>query len=115
MAVYFFDSSAVVKRYVRETGTPWVIGRITPMAGHSIYIARITGVEVVAAIARQGRGGGISAADAATAIGQFRYDFANQYHVIEITAGLVGSAMTLAEAHALRGYDAIQLAAALAV
>ena len=25
MAAYFFDSSAVVKRYVRETGTVWVL------------------------------------------------------------------------------------------
>lgn len=34
MADYFFDSSALVKRYVREVGSDWV-GQLTdPPAGH---------------------------------------------------------------------------------
>lgn len=50
MAAYFFDSSAVVKRYVHEMGTAWVLSVTAPTAGHFIYIAHITGVEVVSAI-----------------------------------------------------------------
>ena len=115
MAVYFFDSSAIVKRYVRETGTDWVVSVSEPATGNRIYVARITGVEVVSAITRQVRSGNLSANDATTAIGQFKHDFANQYRVIEITRGLVARAMDLAQMHALRGYDAVQLAAALEV
>ena len=34
MAAYFFDSSAVVKRYMRGIGTAWVLSITTPTAGH---------------------------------------------------------------------------------
>jgi uncharacterized protein len=115
VAVDFFDSSAIVKRYVNETGTGWVISITDPTAGNRIYVVRITGVEVVSAITRQARSGALSAADAAAVIAQFRHDFAHQYRAVEISRALIGRAMDLAEIHALRGYDAVQLAAALEV
>lgn len=46
MAVSVVDSSALVKRYVRENGTAWVRGLTDPAAGHTLYIAGITGVTV---------------------------------------------------------------------
>ena len=46
---------------------------------------------------------------------QFRHDFAQQYHAVDITPTLITRAMGLAETHALRGYDAVQCAAALVV
>ena len=61
MAVYFLDSSAVVKRYAQETGSAWVELLTDPQAGHHLYLARITAVEVVAAVARRQRGGALSA------------------------------------------------------
>lgn len=115
MAVYFFDSSGVVKRYVSETGTAWVINLVDPTTDNRIYVSRITGVEVVSAITRQGRSGSFPATDAANAIAQFRADFINEYRIVEISAALINRAMALAETHALRGYDAVQLAAAIEV
>jgi len=115
MAVYFFDSSSIVKRYVSETGTAWVVTITDPAIGNPIYMALIAGVEVVSAITRRARSGSLSATDAATTLADFRYDFANQYHLVEITPALIARAMTLAETYALRGYDAVQLAAALEV
>lgn len=115
MAVYFCDSSAVIKRYIEETGSAWVIALTDPATGNFIYIARITGVEVVSAIARQAGRGAITPRDAETAILNFSHDFAHQYQTIEITPALVASAMRLAQAYALRAYDAVQLAAFLEV
>jgi predicted nucleic acid-binding protein len=115
VAVYFFDSSAIVKRYVEETGTVWVISITNPTIGDSIYVARITGAEVVSAITRRSRGGGISRGDMTRAIVDFRYDFARAYRVLEITPALITRAMSLAQTYALRGYDAVQLAAVLEV
>ncbi len=112
MAVYFFDSSAIVKGYTQETGTAWVVGLTDPTARHEIYLARIPGVEVVSAVARRSRSGGLSSSTAAKVLADFHFDFAQQYQTFEITAALVTRAMTLAETHALRGYDAVQLAAA---
>lgn len=117
MAIYFFDSSGLVKRYVAETGTAWTQGLTDPSAGHRIYIAQITGVEVIAAINKRASGGtpSISRADAAKAIAEFRLDYANQYNALEITDQIIAAAMTLAETYVLRGYDAVQLAAAVAI
>lgn len=115
MAVYFLDSSAIVKRYVSETGTAWILSLTDPVVGNHLHNARITGVEVVSAITRRMHGGSLSTADAATALSDFRYDFSRAYRIVDITASLIGQAMQLAETHALRGYDAVQLAAALDV
>jgi predicted nucleic acid-binding protein len=115
VAVYFFDSSALVKRYAHETGSDWILALTEPAAGHSLYIARITAVEVVSALTRRQRGGSVSETDAATAIADFRHDLSHQYRVIEMTPTVITRAMQLAETHGLRGYDAVQLAAALIV
>jgi predicted nucleic acid-binding protein len=93
----------------------WMVTLLDVTAGHHLYVARITGVEVIAAIRRRARRGDIAAPDVAVALAQFRQDFAELYHSIEITPALVARAMTLAETHALRGYDAVQLAAAVEV
>lgn len=115
MAACFFDSSALVKRYAREIGSAWVIGITGPATGNSIHIVRVTGVEVISAITRQQRGGHIPVADATNAILDFRHDFSSEYQITEVTGDLVHHAMALAEAYGLRGYDAVQLAAALKV
>jgi predicted nucleic acid-binding protein len=41
MAVYFFDSSALVKRHVDEAGSTWVRSLTRVKAGHTLYIARL--------------------------------------------------------------------------
>src|SRR5437870_1134866 len=112
MSVYLVDSSGIVKRYANEIGSAWVMGITDPAAGNEIYVVRITAVEVVSALARRARGGMIDPLDGAVATAQFKSDLQNEYQVIEVTETLVDRAMTLAEKHALRGYDAVQLAAA---
>ncbi len=115
MAVYFCDSSALVKRYVQETGSAWVIGLTDKQAQNPIYIAGITAVEITAAMTRRVRGRTLTPADAAQMLTNFRYDLARQYVVIDLLPKVLTQAAGLAEAHALRGYDAVQLAAALAL
>lgn len=115
MAVYFIDSSALVKRYVSETGTTFVTNITDPATDHRLYVARITGVEVIAALARRGRAGDVAADALAAALSQFRQEFASMYRIVEITSSLLSDAMRLAETRAVRGYDAVQLAAALRV
>lgn len=113
MADYFLDASALVKRYVTETGTLWVTGLLDPAARNRLYIARITGAEVTAALTRRERGGHLSAADAAAAVASFQHDYSTRLRPVEITAALIDEAMSAARTHGLRGYDAVQLAAAV--
>jgi predicted nucleic acid-binding protein len=115
VAVHLFDSSAIVKRYSRETGTAWVRTLTDPTSSNIIYLARITEVEVVCAISRQAKKGSISATDAASAITRFCGEFASRYKVVEITSSLTWQAMQQTQKHHLRAYDAVQLAAALQV
>jgi len=67
---------------------------------------------MVAASFRKARRREIALADALRAAENFKADFRNQYQVVEITEGLADLAMSLAQQHSLRGYDAVQLAAA---
>jgi len=113
VGLYFLDSSAVVKRYVTETGTSWVKSIVNPRSGNHIHLARITGAEVVSALSRRMRGGSITAAAGPAAIAEFRNHFASEYVTLDITPSLIESAIDLAETYALRGYDAVQLAAVL--
>jgi predicted nucleic acid-binding protein len=115
VSVYFFDSSAIVKRYVNETGTAWVKSITTPLAGNRIHLARITGVEVVAAVTKRVREGSITPSAGAAVIAKFRHRFASEYVSADITSVLITAAMQLAEDYVLRGYDAVQLAVASGV
>jgi uncharacterized protein len=115
VAAFFLDTSTVLKRYVQETGTAWVQALAAPTVRHSLFVVRITLAETVAAITRRERGESITPQNAATAVADFQLDFARQYRVVEVSARLVAQAATLARRHALRGYDAVQLAAALEI
>ena len=113
MPAYFLDSSAVLKRYVAELGTTWVRSLFDPMRLNRIAVATIAGAEVVAAVTRRARGGGIAGQDASLIISEFRLDLSSDFDLIEVSGGLIDTAMNLAAVYGLRGYDAVQLAAAL--
>jgi predicted nucleic acid-binding protein len=115
VSLYFLDSSALVKRYVTETGSDWVRALTDPVARNPLIIARITWVEVLSALARRQREGSITSGDAARAIQAFSYDLDVQYQVAELDAALARVAGELVIQYPLRAYDAIQLASALRV
>lgn len=115
MVPYYLESSALVKRYVVETGTVWIRRLSAPAAGNMLYVAQIAGVEAVAAVTLRARRGSTTPGDAATAIANFRRDFVKGYYAVPINLAVIGHAMDLAEKHGLRGYDAVQLASALQV
>jgi predicted nucleic acid-binding protein len=114
-ATYFVDSSALVKRYVLETGTAWVRGMTRKNPSTVIYIAHITAVEVTCAVARRRKGRTLTPPRASSILRRFRQHLAARYTVIEVTPDLVDDAMRLGNAHALRAYDVMQLAVALEV
>lgn len=115
MAAYFVDSSALVKRYVTEVGSIWVTQLLSPSQGNRIYVASITAVEVVAALTRRERGVQPSLSHYQTSLRQFRSDLKSIYAPVDVTDQVITSAMAIAQSHALRGYDAVQLAVAVAI
>ena len=113
MTAYFLDSSALVKRYVPETGSAWIRALSAPNPGNSLFIARITWVEVRSAIARREREGSLTPTDATLIIQRFRSDLNNHYQVIELDSTLAETAGQLVNQYPLRAYDAVQLASVL--
>jgi len=109
------DSSALVKYYVSETGTQWARDIIDAQPQNEVSIAHVTGVEIVAAIFKRVRMGLTNITDGAKAMGVFNTHYHTKYRVLIVTLETAERAMSLAEKFALRGYDAIQLAAALIV
>jgi predicted nucleic acid-binding protein len=81
-----------------------------PATGNVIVIARISAVELIAALTRRERGSALTPADAISARAEFRRHLTSEYQTVEITAACVNQAMMLAETYGLRGYDAVQLA-----
>jgi predicted nucleic acid-binding protein len=115
MAVLFLDSSAIAKAYVIETGSQRVRSLIDPTAGNELYISLLAGVEVISAIVRRRRVGSLDNTAAAAAIGEFRDDWDKLYTHISVDEQFIERAIKLAEIHELRAYDAVQLAAAMAL
>lgn len=114
MPAYFFDSSALVKRFAQEPGSTFVVSLLRPSAKNRLYAARITEVEVCAALARRRKANTINGAQAAKGLRRLRHDLPRRFTQVAIGEGILVEACRLAETFALRGYDAVQLAAAIA-
>ena len=93
MGVYFFDSSGLVKNYIAEQGSSWVKALVDPLASNTLYVAEITGAELISAIVRRQKRGATTSADAAAAVAAFRADFGQAFFRLDITPGLVATAM----------------------
>lgn len=120
MPSYFLDASAAVKLYVSETGTDWLRSLRGPLylwsedeGNNELVIARITAVEVAAALYRRVHGGTLAAEEAEEARDELAQDLERTFRVIEIDEQILQTALGLAESRGLRGYDCVQLAAAL--
>jgi predicted nucleic acid-binding protein len=112
---YQLDASAIVKRYVIESGSGWVRGLATSASWHPISIAEVTRVEVASALGRREREGAISAREKARLLGTFEAHCAARYRLVSVDHHVVDQAVELIGRHRLRAYDAIQLATAVVV
>ena len=93
----------------------WVLSLLKPSNENTIFIVRITAAEVVAALTRQNQTGNLTASELDKSIRRFKRSLQNRYAFVEISENLVNQAMILAENFGLRGYDSVQLAAALKI
>lgn len=113
MGSYFFDTSAIVKRYVPEQGRSLILALCSPAEGHDLYISQATLVEAVASICRKARMQDITVAERDRLIAIFRRHCRRAYGIRRVTTGIYTNAGDLCRFHNLRAYNAIQLASAL--
>lgn len=110
--IAYFDTSALIPLLVEESGSERA-GRIWD-AANRVASVRLIYAEARAALAQASRLGRLTPAQFHVIIGSLD-GVCSQLDMIEVDDPLVRHAGELAENHALRGYDAVHLAAAIRV
>lgn len=110
--ITYVDTSTLLKRLLTEDGSEEtdVIWNAADVLVSAVTVV----VEARAALAAAQRGGRLSAAQLRQAKAEL-VDLFEEITFVEITDALIAEAAEIAEAEALRGYDAVHLAAALAI
>lgn len=114
--VYYFDSSAAVKRYATEKGSGWVKIIVEPATENVIYLGQIGVVEIAAALSRKVRTRELTQEIYETALQLFLADVQNEeYITASLSDTIIQLAVDLTRRHPLRGYDAVHLATAISL
>ncbi|MBI4441880.1 MAG: type II toxin-antitoxin system VapC family toxin [Acidobacteria bacterium] len=115
MALYYLDTSALVKLYVREPGTEQMVRLASPSSGHTLAVLALARVEFRAAVRQRERKGDVPHDAAGALIARMEEHLQNLYLVQLVTEAVVEEAAALLDRHALRAYDAVQLAGCLSL
>ena len=86
VTVAYFDTSALLKRYVTEIGSNWVNAFLSSPNVPAVFTSHLTVVEATCAFARRLREGNLSASDHRTILLAFNYDITNKYNIIDLIA-----------------------------
>ena len=109
--IVYLDASALVKRYVAETGST-AVGKLVDQA-EALATSVISRAEVSAAFAKAVRMKFVTRDAAASVMKRFSADWPH-FIRLQLSETLVARAASLAWEQGLRGYDAVHLATALA-
>jgi hypothetical protein len=101
----------LVKRYIEEPGSAMVRALLRRA---SAVVCRVTFAELSAAVARAAREGVIDNRRRDSVLARLDGDF-SKLAVVEVRRATLAAVPRIVVEHGLRGYDAVQLAAALAV
>ena len=112
MALYFLDTSALVKRYIVETGSAWT-RRLC--LSESIVVSALALAEVSSTFARRSREGALSVNDRNALLHTF-HTHVVQYTLVEVNRAVLSAAgallLSAPASIPMRSLDAIQLASA---
>lgn len=109
MPLYFFDTSALVKRYHIESGSEKV-DEIFKDPDGILVIASITIAEFVSAFARKLNEGIISEDDFRICLSEFSKDIISSFWIIDLERSHINKSVSLIIKHNLRTLDSLQFA-----
>jgi predicted nucleic acid-binding protein len=118
MAIYFFDASAIVKYFHSESGSEWTRGIVDARNSdengreHEVLVAGISIAEVAAAFAILERNQRIGRRLQETLYDAFLDAIMSDFQIVLSDIGTFFRAAELTQKYPLKGYDAVQLAAA---
>lgn len=113
-AVYFVDSSALIKAYVSENGTPTVKAALASLAGY-VYISSQVMLETAAVMARLRRTRALRPKLYVQARADFLAHCRPRFHVVHPPAAVVNATLVMIEAYRMRsagGFDLLHIATA---
>ena len=109
--IWYCDTSALVKRYVQETGSRWLRQQL---AQHRLLTGTLALAEVPAALARRERQGTISTFELLRGRNEFTKHWRRGHYIfLPVSFSLIEDASYLIYRQPLAAYDAVHLATAL--
>jgi predicted nucleic acid-binding protein len=106
--VLFWDTSALVKAYSKETGTPTVLGALKLKRGHG-SLSDLVAVEVHSVLAKHLRVGKLTKAEYRTAVATFTGDYSGAFDIVEVEQPMRRAAFQLAHTYRASGLGAMDL------
>lgn len=115
MGFYYLETSALVKLYVREPGTERMLALAYRSNENRLAVLTLSQIELRSAVRRRERNGEIPSSVAAQILDTFKRHLEARFMSQAITDFVLDIASTLVDRHALRAYDAVQLAGYVAL
>ena len=113
MALYFLDTSALVKLYVHEPGTDRLLPLIGNRPENRFAVLAVAAVEIRSAIRRRQRAGDIDDEVAAAILENVQSHMESRFLRQAVNETVIDTAIEMIDRYTLRAYDAVQLAGCL--
>lgn len=110
MGLYYLETSALVKLYVREPGTDRVLALADRRGENRLVTLALSKIEFRSAVRRRERNGELPTHVANHLLDAFDHHLQSRFVTQIITDFVLDIACKLVDSYALRAYDAIQLA-----
>jgi hypothetical protein len=114
LALYFLETSALVKLYILEPGTDQLL-RLAKLPENRLAVLAISFAETRSAIRRRERNRDIDPKNAAFILDRLQQHGEARFLRQAVTDAVLDGAAEMVDRYALRAYDAIQLAGCLAL
>lgn len=113
MAFYYLETSALVKLYVRETGTERLLRLVDSSEPHQFALLSVAQAELRSAVRRRERAGDLNGQTVAELLQRFDLHLGTIFVRQGVTDAILDVACAAIDRYPLRAYDALQLAGCL--
>lgn len=115
MALYYLETSALVKLYIRESGTERLLQLVRSANENRFAVVSLSQVEFRSAIRRRERAGDLDSRAAGLVLDRFQRHMETTFLRQTLAESVLDSACEMVERYALRAYDSVHLGACLAL
>jgi len=111
----FWDTSALARRYIHEEPGSARVTAACEASAATLFVSSLLSVEIASTLALKVRTGEMSVHERESNWELFGLDLRRQYQILPLSEPMFERAQKLLFRHTLRAYDALHLAAALAL